>query len=235
MFRYLISILKSNFRVCTISYIFVVLSIVILFFLGTWQIIRSNEKNEFLSKVNKSLKEPPVHLDNFDNNGIIYSKIKLSGKFLNNKNVFLYGNRNLSKYKNGYYLLSPFQSNTGKIFLVLRGWVADQEIIKNSEIIEEVTFLVMKGEKETIFVPKNDIKNNIWFTIDINLASQLLDVNMLNFYLIQIENSNLPYKIKPVSIENLLMIRNNHIEYAVTWYCLALILIIISIIKNFFN
>ena len=56
--------------------------------LGSWQIIRLNWKNNLISEIESSLKNPPVELTN--SNVENYLKIKTSGLIDLDKQIYLY-------------------------------------------------------------------------------------------------------------------------------------------------
>ena len=91
---------------------------------------------------------------------------------------------------------------------------------------------MIKIEEKRIFIPDNDEKNNIWFTLDLQEASQKLGITKKDFYLMQVNSTNLPDGAFPLTSTYLNVIRNDHLEYAITWYSLAGFLCIIYFLYN---
>jgi surfeit locus 1 family protein len=89
----------------------------------------------------------------------------------------------------------------------------------------------MPGEEKRFFSLDNDTKNNIWFTLDLQEAHTKLSTNK-DFYLMQVSSTDLPEGAKPLSSNYLNVVRNDHFEYAITWYSLAGFLCIIYFIYN---
>ena len=213
--------------------LFIILAFLILLSLGFWQIARLKEKELFISSMQYNLSNPPVDLKTRSENPL-YSRIEVKGHFLPDKNIHLYGRKSMSKEKDGYYLITPFQTSEDKIILVARGWFAQKHKKRINDIIDsstEISGVTLPSEKNRLFVPGNDIANNIWFTLDLQQASQVLDLNLENFYLIMdSKSSNTSQFLKALSTERLLHIRNDHLEYAVTWFALAISLVVIVIV-----
>ena len=72
------------------------------------------------------------------------------------------------------------------------------------------------------FKPNNDTKNNIRFSVNLNELKQYTGLIFSNHTVIlegNIENSPLPKKIKA-------NLSNNHLKYALTWYSLALTILL---------
>ncbi|WP_410521432.1 SURF1 family protein [Candidatus Tisiphia endosymbiont of Parasteatoda lunata] len=211
-----------------------ILAFVILLSLGFWQIARLQEKELFLSSMKNNLNNPPINIKTLSGNKL-YAKIRANGYFLEGKNLHLYGRRSMSTEKDGYYLVTPFQTDDNKIILVVLGWFAGRHkknidnIINNSM---EITGVILPGEKTKLFVLDNDVKNNVWFTLDLTQASDVLGLKLEDFYLVMEGNNNRSDILKSLSIENLLNVRNDHLEYAITWFALAISLAVIFVIYH---
>jgi surfeit locus 1 family protein len=217
--------------------IFVTIATIILILLGNWQLARLDEKQNFIQTIEFNIANPAISIQDLDTNVPNYSKIKLSGTFLPGKNAFLYGRRSALPEKDGYYLLSAFTAEDGKIYTVSRGWLPQS--IKNNmdnfitdQESETIEAIILPGEKKNFFVPENDRKNNIWFTLDLNMAAEVIDSTVTDFYLMQIDSQNLPKGAVPLKTTHLNKVRNDHLEYAITWYSLAAGLLLVFIIYS---
>ncbi|WP_341788888.1 MULTISPECIES: SURF1 family protein [unclassified Rickettsia] len=212
----------------------VLITFIILISLGFWQLNRLKEKKLFLASMQENLTSPAIDLAEIHDN-LPYQKIKLNGHFLPDKDIYLYGRRSMSSEKDGYYLVTPFKTDEDKIILVARGWFSN----RNKNIITQATNdqpheligVTMTSEKTRSYLPANDIKNNVWLTLDLQEASKVLGLNLKNFYLIEESKdiSNLDILL-PLSINHLAAIRNDHLEYAFTWFGLAASLVVIYVI-----
>lgn len=212
----------------------VLITFIILVSLGFWQLSRLKEKKLFLASMQENLTSPAIDLADIQDNSP-YHKIKTTGHFLPDKDIYLYGRRSISHEKDGYYLVTPFKTDEDKIILVARGWFSN----RNKNIItqavndqpHELIGVTIPSEKTRSYLLANDIKNNVWLTLDLEEASKVLGLNLENFYLIEESKdiSNLDILL-PLSINHLAAIRNDHLEYALTWFGIAASLIIIYII-----
>ena len=213
---------------------FVLITFITLISLGFWQLSRLKEKKLFLASMQANLTSPAINLEELGSN-FIYRKVKITGQFLLNKDIYLYGRRSMSSEKDGYYLVTPFKTLEEQIILVARGWFSN----RNKNIItqaannqkHEIIGVTMPSEKTRSYLPANDIKNNVWLTLDLKAASKALGLNLENFYIIEEEKniSNLDILL-PLSINHVKAIRNDHLEYALTWFGLAISLIVIYVI-----
>ncbi len=218
--------MKTNFLV--------LITFIILISLGFWQLSRLKEKKLFLASMQANLTSPAINLAEIQDN-LPYHKVKITGQFLPNKDIYLYGRRSMSSEKDGYYLVTPFKTIEDNVILVARGWFSN----RNKNIItqatndqqHEIIGVTMPSEKTRSYLPANDIKNNVWLTLDLKEASQTLELNLEDFYIIAEgkDISNLDILL-PLSINHLAAIRNDHLEYALTWFGLAISLIVLYIV-----
>ena len=81
-------------------------------------------------------------------------------------------------------------------------------------------------QKQGYFVPNNEPNNGFWFTIIPEEIFEYLKLDGEKFFYIDLlrkdEKSNIP-----IAIEGRIDIPNNHLQYAITWYSLAIGLVII--------
>ncbi|WP_347939374.1 SURF1 family protein [Rickettsia oklahomensis] len=213
---------------------FVLITFIIFISLGLWQLSRLKEKKLFLASMQANLISPAINLEELGSN-LIYRKVKITGQFLPNRDIYLYGRRSMASEKDGYYLVTPFKTVKEQIILVARGWFSNRN--KNTitqatnDQKHEIIGVIMPSEKTHSYLPTNDIKNNVWLTLDLKAASETLGLNLENFYIIEEgkDISNLDILL-PLAISHLAAIRNDHLEYALTWFGLAISLIVIYVI-----
>ena len=99
--------------------IFVFFSIVLFCSLGTWQIYRLQWKIDLISEIKNGLELEPIFYSkkNIKN----YQKVKFSGVFDFDKQVYLYSLN--SSGAPGYDIITPIKTNSNEILLVNRGWI----------------------------------------------------------------------------------------------------------------
>ena len=81
-------------------------------------------------------------------------------------------------------------------------------------------------QKKGYFVPENEPDNGFWFTIKPNEFNKHLDI--LAEYSFYIDELTLDEKLKiPMPANGAIRVPNNHLQYAITWYSLAIGLIFV--------
>ena len=205
---------KFLFSVFIIFFIFVFLA------LGTWQIIRLNWKNNLILEIENSLKNPPVQLSKSNQQN--YLKIKTSGRVDFEKQIYLY-NLNDSGTP-GFEVLNPILIN-GENYLLNRGWIPfEKKDTPEINILDQNNIegtLKTQGRKN-IFKPDNDIKENYWFSLN---REDILKFTGKKFskYIIYLDGD---YQF-PRPIKITANISNNHKKYAMTWFSLAISILLL--------
>ena len=197
--------------------IFVFFSIILFCSLGTWQIYRLQWKLDLINEINNGLNSDPVFYSNV--NVINYQKVKFNGIFDFEKQIYLYSLN--SKGTPGYDIITPIKINSNEILLVNRGWIK-KDVRENKSInnINSKSFegIIKKITKPNPFKPENDIKNNIWYSLKLEDLENFTGYKLNNFVLFLQNNQNNLVKNKIVSPD----LPNNHLKYAITWYSVAL-------------
>ena len=197
--------------------IFVFFSIILFCSLGTWQVYRLQWKLDLISEINNGLNSEPVFYSN--TNVINYQKVKFNGVFDFEKQIYLYSLN--SKGTPGYDIITPIKINSNEILLVNRGWIK-KDVRENKSInnINSKSFegIIKKITKPNPFKPENDVKNNVWYSLKLEDLQNFTGYKLTNFVLyLQNSQNNLVEK-KIISPD----LPNNHLKYAITWYSVAL-------------
>ena len=200
--------------------VFVIFFILVFISLGSWQIIRLNWKNNLISEIETSLKNPPIELS--EENITNYLKIKTSGSIDFDKQIYLY---NLNeKGTPGFEVINPIIIDS-KNYLINRGWIPFAK--KGSEEIYEfdetniIGTLKSQGRKN-IFKPDNDIKENYWFSLDRDDILEFTGKKFSNS-IIYLGGDYQSPKPKIITAN----ISNNHKKYAITWFSLAISILLL--------
>jgi len=200
--------------------VFVIFFILVFISLGSWQIIRLNWKNNLILEIETSLKNPPVELSELNLSN--YLKIKTSGSIDFEKQIYLY-NLNESGTP-GFEVINPLIIDS-KNYLINRGWIPFEK--KNSEEIYDfdesniVGTLKSQGRKN-IFKPDNDIEENYWFSLDRDDILEFTGKKFSN-YIIYLDGNYQSPKPKKITAN----ISNNHKKYAITWFSLAISILLL--------
>ena len=200
--------------------VFIIFFIFVFIGLGTWQIIRLNWKNNLILEIENSLKNPPVELAQSNKENFL--KIKTSGSIDFDKQIYLY-NLNESGTP-GFEVINPITIGDEN-FLINRGWIPfEKKGTQEINVLDQKNIIgipKLQGRKN-IFKPDNDLDENYWFSLN---REDILKFTGKNFskYIIYLDgNYQLP-RPKKITAN----ISNNHQKYAITWFSLALSILLL--------
>ena len=200
--------------------VFIIFFIFVFIGLGTWQIIRLNWKNNLILEIENSLKNSPVELAQSKKENFL--KIKTSGSIDFDKQIYLY-NLNESGTP-GFEVINPIMIGDEN-FLINRGWIPfEKKGTQEINVFDQkniIGTLRLQGRKN-IFKPDNDLDENYWFSLN---REDILKFTGKNFskYIIYLDgNYQLP-RPKKITAN----ISNNHQKYAITWFSLALSILLL--------
>ena len=200
--------------------VFVYFIILVLLSLGFWQLYRLSWKLDLINQIENSLKVEPIELQNVEKKN--YLRIKTSGQIDFEKQIYLY-NLNESG-KPGFEVINPIKIGK-EDYLINRGWISfDKKNKPEINIIDQKNIIgtLMLQSKSSSFKPKNEIDKNYWFTLD---REDILKFTGRNFskYIIYLNGSYENPRPKVITSK----ISNNHKKYAITWFSMAISILLI--------
>lgn len=207
------------------------LAFISLLALGTWQVQRMAWKTNLIANIENGLAAEPVPL----NDGAAYSeysRVVVEGYFDHSKEMYL---QTINKDGDfGFYVYVPFFRPDKKVILVNRGFVPPA-LIDPSTRIDGLPMgnVVLSGVLRTsaekkYFIPDNDIAANRWFYADLTAMSKAAGLFEQNVFPMILEaEANVNATTPPFGGVTRVNIVNNHLGYAVTWFGLAISLLVV--------
>ena len=200
--------------------VFVYFIILVLLSLGSWQLYRLNWKLNLISEIENSLKNNPVELSKSNKKN--YLRIKTSGQIDFDKQIYLY---NLNKSgKPGFEVINPILIGNEN-YLINRGWISfDQKDQSEINFVNEDKIIgtLKLQTKASTFKPENDIEKNYWFTLNRDDVFKYTGKNFSNF-IIYLNGDYKTPETKVITAN----ISNNHKKYAITWFSMAISILLI--------
>ena len=171
--------------------IFVTFFITLFCALGTWQLYRMQWKTNLINEISIGLKSTPIRYSKTIKKN--YQRVLLNGKYNFKNQIYLYSLN--EKGQPGFDVITPFTTLYKDDVLVNRGWI--EKKFKNKKEIDiinknSIQGLLRANVKANIFKPENDIKNNIWFSIDVKAINKINNKKFSNF-IIFLENTKKKY------------------------------------------
>ena len=194
-----------------------------LLYLGKWQIDRLYWKLGVLNKIDQKIAAAPVPLPVEPSESVHkYLSVEISGQFLQESIRVLASKK---RYGAGYRIIHVFRTN-GRRLLVDLGFVGletdyDVDLINDISLVGNLHW----PDEVDNFTPEPDLENNIWFARDVERVASALQTEPI---LIILKDSTFKDKnINPMPIDTT-HIPNDHLQYAITWFSLAIIWALMS-------
>jgi surfeit locus 1 family protein len=165
-----------------------------------------------------------------------FQRVSVAGVFDHGRELFLIG-RELNG-KPGLHIMTPLKPSDGSsAILVDRGWVPfearEAKARAGGQVAGEVTVegIVRLQKPPGYFTPENEPENNTWYFVDTAGMSEASGTHLRPGYYIVADTADLPGGL-PKGGQWRLNLRNDHLEYALTWYSLAVALLVIYIVYH---
>ncbi|QRM56842.1 SURF1 family protein [Sinorhizobium sp. BG8] len=217
----------------------VLAALAVLVSLGTWQLQRLHWKERLLSEIAGRRTAAAVSLSELeklaaDGEDIDYRPVTAQGTYVNDGERHFFATWN---GQSGYYVYTPLALENGRFVLVNRGFVPYEKKKPETRVEgqlsgpQTVTGLGrgrLEGKPSWV-VPDNDLAGNIfyWKDLDAMASSAGIPASSLVPFFIDADDTPNPGGL-PVGGVTQFDLPNNHLQYALTWYGLAVTLVLVS-------
>ena len=191
--------------------------IAILLSLGIWQVQRLAWKERVLAQIEARIAAPAGPLPAAGARPTPYQPVQVTGDIEGPELHVLVSRKNIGA---GYRIISALRLGDGRRILLDRGFVVDEDkdVIRPAQQGITVSGNLHVPDDRSSSTPANDPDANIWFARDLPQMADALRTEPL--LLIARSDTGQGVEPLPVSTEG---IPNDHLEYAITWFSLALV------------
>ena len=212
--------------------IWAALGLVLLLGLGTWQVQRLHWKEGLIAERNAALAAAPVALPTTLEAArpLEVHPVRADGEFLNDHELYL--NAQSFSGAAGFHIVTSFRLADGTIIFIDRGFVPTDRQARATRAAGEiagpttVTGLLRLPEPPGWFTPANEPQKNSWFSIDLPTMAQAAGVGSALPFYIDADKAPVPGGW-PQGGQTITDLPNDHLQYAITWYALAVALVAI--------
>jgi len=219
-----------RFRPLPIPTLWLVPGLVLLVGLGSWQIERLHEKEALIASVQAGLMAPAVALPEvLKPGGAVseYRHVRLTGHLLHDREQYLFAQG--PGGAPGVHVLTPLVQHNGDIVLVDRGFVPDElrdPLRRKTGQIEgelSLTGVLRLPQHPGLFTPANNPETRLWFIKDVGAIAKAARVSAAPL-LVEADATANPGGW-PLGGQTRIDFPNDHLQYAITWFGLALALL----------
>lgn len=204
--------------------------------LGFWQIHRADEKTKMIVAQKTQEKQKPVPWTAKEKLPLQYERIVIKGRYLSQ--VFLLDNQH-HNHQFGYDVLSPLELSDGSIIIIDRGWVPGEltrRVLPNIQSPKGMINLqgsaYFPSKNQWVLGPALEEKENkiiILERVDDQLISQILQKSVSPF-IIRLDRHDANGFVR--EWETVSMPPQRHLAYALQWFVMALVILIIFVGLN---
>ena len=213
--------------------LFTLCTAALLVSLGVWQLHRLAWKEGLIAQIAAradaapappppEAQWPALQPDDYD-----YRHVKLHGRFAYDKEALVFRPSGPGGLGPGYLVLTPLRLDDGAYVIVNRGFVPqelkDPSVRAQSQAAGEVevTGLMRPPEPRNLFTPADEPGKGIYFTRDAAVLAAHFELARTAPFSIDADAAAVPGGW-PKGGTTLRVLPNNHLEYAITWFGLAI-------------
>ena len=205
--------------------------------LGAWQIERLFWKQDLIAQRQAAVAAAPIAVPKTlaEGRGMEFRHVDDQGVFLNDKEIYL--GATSEGGGQGYQVLTPLLEPEGRVVFVNRGYIPAElrdpakraaGQIAGTTRIEGLLRFPPAG-KPNWFLPANRPDLNYWFWVDLPAMSAADKLDRVAPFYIDAGATPNPGGWPRGGVTRL-SLPNNHLQYAITWFSLAVALIVIYVL-----
>ncbi|MEI7804686.1 MAG: SURF1 family protein [Hyphomicrobiales bacterium] len=216
-------------------------AVIILIGLGIWQLDRKIWKEQLIEMVTQRLAAPPasglpprdqwIRLKPEQEE---YRRVTFPAEYLNEQEALVYtaGSAFRSDVSGpGYWVFTPVRLVGGSIVIVNRGFVPldrkDPATRKDGSLtgIVDIVGVIRFPEARELFTPADEPKNNVWYVRDPKMIGEAKNWGRVSPFYVEQEEPQPPGNL-PRAGRLEVKLTNNHLQYALTWFALAVVFVL---------
>lgn len=196
-------------------------ALALLLGLGFWQLDRLQWKRELIAIIEARAGAPAIALTEAPQE---FTRVTVSGTFDHAREHHVLAQTHEGAV--GVVVATPLLMDDGRLLLVDRGWVPDaaRDAVSRGEDPVRLEGLVRLPPRRNSFAPENQPAEDQWFRVD---PVAMAGAEALPFYL---QVATVDGGGWPLPRQRALSLRNNHLQYALTWFALAAGLLVVYVL-----
>lgn len=229
---------RRKFRLTLWPTVFTIPALALLIALGSWQMQRLHWKEAIIVEREAALARAPLSVASIAGAGdaLWFRPVSATGVFLHDSEIYMDGKSYRSNP--GGQVITPLRLDRGGVVFINRGWVPralrDPAQRAAGQIAGTVTVtgILRSSGRKSDWIPENIPTKDEWYSVDVDpMAKRLGLVGVRPFYIEAGATANpggWPMGRKPV-----ILLSNNHLQYALTWYSFAVVLLVIYFLYHY--
>jgi surfeit locus 1 family protein len=227
----------TGFRPLFWPTLFTAPAVLLLLALGFWQVERLFWKQDLIAQRQAAVAASPVAAPHSleEARGMEFHHITDEGVFLHDKEIFLGATSEAGRQ--GYQVLTPLLEAGGRTVFINRGFIPAELKDSNKRDVGQIAGTVRiqgllrlpPAEKPAWFLPDNRPDLNYWFWVDLPAMSAADGLDRVAPFYLDADATPNPGGWPKGGVTRLVL-PNDHLQYAITWFSLAVALIVIYVL-----
>ncbi|GAA6207192.1 SURF1 family protein [Cognatishimia sp. WU-CL00825] len=204
---------------------FGILGTAILLSLGSWQVRRLAWKENVLAQIDRQIAAEPVALPvELDPDADKFLAVTVQGLITQDEVHVLASTRDTGAI---YRVIAAFETTDGRRVLLDRGWVYPPSKDAQRPMVQTTVQGNLHWPQEVdSYTPENDTNANIWFSRHVPTLAKALDTEEI--LVVARSTTEKDPQVTPLPVASS-GIPNDHLQYAVTWYGLAAVWVMMTL------
>ncbi len=209
------------------------IALAILIGLGTWQLQRRAEKHALLDQIASRQHAPPAPIEILLATGdyAAHRAATAQGTFDHAAESYVYAPRpNEGAARPGFKVITPLRLASGGLILVDRGWVDERHKspetrkIGQTEGETEIAGRLRPSSRPGTFTPPPDISTRTFYQRHGVAIAKALELKLASALILEATTRS---EGGPEPLASELNIPDNHLQYAITWFALSVVLFVV--------
>ena len=229
----------TNFRPLLWPTVFSLPMLLICLALGAWQVERLFWKEDLIAQRQAAVAAAPAAVPKTlaEARDMEFHHVSDEGVFLNDKEIFLGATSEAGGL--GFQVLTPLLEPAGRVVFVNRGYIPSElrdpakraaGQIAGTVRVQGLLRLPPTG-RPNWFLPDNRPDLNYWFWVDLSAMSAADKLDRVAPFYIDADTTPNPGGWPKGGVTRLTL-PNNHLQYAITWFSLAVALLVIYVLYH---
>lgn len=226
-------------RPTLIAWFFFIAAFVTTAGLGTWQVNRLQWKEGLIAEIESAKENAPLTNETLPTSDAAWKEknfwpVEINGTW--NHEIEYHLAPRYYKSKLGYHLVQPLILPDKRVVFVNRGWVpaANKDIGTRPRSIgvgaATVRGLIRYGNERNPFTPVNQPEENVWFGRDVADMAAFYEVKHVQPAMVDAIGEQ--GDTLPIPSNGEIKLRNDHLSYIITWYALAVGILVIFLVYH---
>jgi surfeit locus 1 family protein len=202
--------------------------------LSVWQVDRLQWKTAMIEERQARLAGEPIALPpvGADVASLEFRRVMIAGTFLHEREMLL-GARSLNGNV-GYQVVTPMTLATGGTVLVNRGWIPARAKAPSARAAGQVSGdvgiegVIRLPKTRAWMQPENEPRSGQWFYVDVAAMARAAGIDARQDLYVEAGSAENPGGL-PIGGQTRINLPNDHLQYAITWALLAIILMVIYV------